>query len=366
MRTVRATRYVTPLREGGSLPGIVEGDDLGTYVCKFRGAGQGLRVLVAEVIVGELGRLLGLAVPDLVVIDLDPAIARYEADEEVQDLLNASLGSNLGIDFLPGAFGFDSGCTPDPEVAARVLWLDALTANVDRSWRNPNLLLWHGNLWVIDHGAALYFHHGWAGGVGAAERFAEQKWNADDHVFREHAAELPAADAELRGLLGPEVFADVLALVPDGWLEPVPGAEDPPTLRVTLKNDHPSATYTLLKWGTPLDDAALNTGVFKITDASSGAEVEQLTMQIRRRMPPGQSQLAGVKPGEEESVEVVFNRPWMPEAKPASYRVRAEGTLKGAWDKGKEEVSDDETNEYTESPLAGKTFVTNEVVLVVE
>ncbi|KAG9204224.1 hypothetical protein B5807_03249 [Epicoccum nigrum] len=143
-------------------------------------------------------------------------------------------------------------------------------------------------------------------------------------------------------------------------------AKDPPTLRVTLKNDHPDATYTLLKWGTPLDDAALNTGVFRITDAASGAEVEQLTMQIRRRMPPGQSQLAGVKPGAEETVDVVFNRPWMPEAKPATYKVRAEGLWKGAWDKPKSEVTDDETNEYTESPLAGKTFVTNQVELVVE
>lgn len=143
-------------------------------------------------------------------------------------------------------------------------------------------------------------------------------------------------------------------------------AKDPPTLRVTLKNDHPSATYTLLKWGTPLDDAALNTGVFKITDANSGAEVEQITVQIRRRMPPGQSQLAGAKPGEEESVEVVFNRPWMPEGKPATYKVRAEGTVKGAWEKGKEEVSDEETGEYGESPLAGREFVTNEVELVVE
>ncbi|KAF3009808.1 hypothetical protein E8E13_010138 [Curvularia kusanoi] len=143
-------------------------------------------------------------------------------------------------------------------------------------------------------------------------------------------------------------------------------ARDPPTLRVTLKNDSPDTTYTLLKWGTPLDDAALNTGVFKITDASSGAEVEQITMQIRRRMPPGQSQLAGVKPGEEESVEVVFNRPWMPETKPATYKVRAEGLLKGAWDRPKSDVSDDDTNEYGESPLAGKTFITNEVELVVE
>ena len=163
--TVTVTRYVTPLREGGSLPGVVEGDDLGTYVCKFRGAGQGAKVLVAEVIVSGLATRLGLRTPRLVVLDLDPELARYEADEEVQDLLNASVGANLGIDFLPGSFGVDGQVsTPDDE-GARVLWLDAFTANVDRSWRNPNLLVWHGDLWVIDHGASLYFHHGWAGGV---------------------------------------------------------------------------------------------------------------------------------------------------------------------------------------------------------
>jgi hypothetical protein len=229
--TVSVTRYVTPLREGGSLPGIVEADDLGTYVCKFRGAGQGVRVLVAEVIVAGLAERIGLRTPRLVGLDLDPDIARYEADEEVQDLLNASAGLNLGADFLPGSFGFDGHVPAGSTDPVRTLWLDAFVANVDRSWRNPNLLLWHGNLWVIDHGAALYFHHGWARGVSDAARFAEQAWNADDHVFREHAAELPTADAELRGLLGPEIFAEVLAQVPDGWLEPVPGAEDPPTLR---------------------------------------------------------------------------------------------------------------------------------------
>jgi hypothetical protein len=229
--TVAVTRYVTPLREGGSLPGIVEAEDLGTYVCKFRGAGQGVRVLVAEVIVAGLAERIGLRTPRLVALDLDPDIARYEADEEVQDLLNASAGLNLGADFLPGSFGFDGHVPPGSTDPVRTLWLDAFVANVDRSWRNPNLLLWHGNLWVIDHGAALYFHHGWAGGVSDAERFAAQTWSADDHIFGDHAAELPATDAELRGLLGPEVFAEILAQVPDGWLEPVPGAEDPPSQR---------------------------------------------------------------------------------------------------------------------------------------
>ncbi|WP_235735071.1 HipA family kinase [Nocardioides alcanivorans] len=161
----RITRYNTPLREGGSLPGIVEADDLGTYVCKFRGAGQGLRVLVAEVIVGELARAIGLSTPRLVGLDLRQEIARYEADEEVQDLLTRSLGLNLGVDFLPGSFGFDGAIPDGDDDAGKILWLDAFCANVDRSWRNPNMLVWHRKLWVIDHGASLYFHHGWGGGV---------------------------------------------------------------------------------------------------------------------------------------------------------------------------------------------------------
>jgi hypothetical protein len=223
--TVRATRYVVPLREGGSLPGIVEADDLGTYVCKFRGAGQGLRVLVAEVVVGELARRLDVPTPDLVTMDLDPAIARYEADEEVQDLLNASVGLNLGIDFLPGAFGYDAACRPDPEVAARVLWLDALTANVDRSWRNPNLLMWHGRLWTIDHGACLYFHHSWPGGVGDPARFAAQPYSFDDHVLREFLPGLRDADAALAPRVTTDVLREVVDLVPEEWLEPVTGAD---------------------------------------------------------------------------------------------------------------------------------------------
>jgi hypothetical protein len=222
--TVRATRYVVPLREGGSLPGLVEADDLGTYVCKFRGAGQGLRVLVAEVVVGELARRLGIAVPELVAVDLDAAIARYEADEEVQDLLNASLGLNLGIDFLPGAFGFDSQCTPDEETAARVLWLDALTANVDRSWRNPNLLMWHGRLWAIDHGACLYFHHSWSSGIGSPERFAGQPYRVDDHVLSAYLPGVRDADAALAPQVTEELLREVVGQVPDDWLEPVPGA----------------------------------------------------------------------------------------------------------------------------------------------
>jgi hypothetical protein len=229
--TVAVTRYVTPLREGGSLPGIVEADDLGTYVCKFRGAGQGLRVLVAEVIVAGLAERLGLRTPRQVALQLDGDIARYEADEEVQDLLKASLGLNLGIDFLPGSFGYDGNVATHASEAAKVLWLDAFTANVDRSWRNPNLLLWHGDLWVIDHGASLYFHHAWSGGTTDPQRFAQQPWDVSDHVLGAHVSGLPEADAEASGLLDEAAFAEVVSGVPDEWLEPVPGAETPDAAR---------------------------------------------------------------------------------------------------------------------------------------
>ncbi|WP_435771015.1 HipA family kinase [Nocardioides sp. SYSU DS0651] len=231
MPTVRVTRYVTPLREGGSLPGVVEAEDLGTYVCKFHGAGQGPRVLVAEVVVAGLARLLDVPTPDQVVLDVDPAIARYEADEEVQDLLNASAGLNLGIDFLPGAFGYDPTTDPDPELAGRVLWLDAFTANVDRSWRNPNLLVWRGVLYAIDHGASLYFHHSWPGGPGDPARFAAQPYDASEHILRGHAAQARAQDAALAARLDDDALRAVVDDVPDHWLDPVPGAEDPAALR---------------------------------------------------------------------------------------------------------------------------------------
>lgn len=228
---ITVTRYVTPLREGGSLPGIVEGDDLGTYVCKFRGAGQGLRVLVAEVVVAGLARALDIPTPDQVELDLDPQLARYEADEEVQDLLNASSGSNLGIDFLPGSFGYDAACEPDPDLAGRILWLDALCANVDRSWRNPNLLVWGGTVQAIDHGASLYFHHSWPGGSASADRFAAQPYDTSEHVLRAFTAQARSQDASLAERLSDDVLAAVAAAVPDAWLEPVPGAEDAAAVR---------------------------------------------------------------------------------------------------------------------------------------
>ncbi|HEU4567700.1 MAG TPA: HipA family kinase [Marmoricola sp.] len=223
---VTAIRYVAPLREGGSLPGIVEADDLGTYVCKFRGAGQGPPVLVAEVIVAELVRALGLRTPRLVGLRLEEPIARYEADEEVQDLLKASIGLNLGVDFLPGSFGFDPTVALPEEEAARILWLDAFVANVDRSWRNPNLLVWHGDVWLIDHGASLYFHHAWAGGLTAPDRFAVQEYDVTDHVLAAHAGAVPAVDAEMAGRLTDEVLDLAVAAVPEDWLVDRPAAPD--------------------------------------------------------------------------------------------------------------------------------------------
>ena len=212
---VTATRYVLPLREGGSLPGVVEGNDLGTYVLKFHGAGQGPKALVAEVIVGELFRRLGLRVPELKLMQLDPVIGKSEPDEEIQDLLIRSGGLNLAVDFLPGSFGYDgSSGTPTAEEQARILWLDAYVANVDRSWRNPNLLVWHKDLWLIDHGAALYFHHAWA----SAEKFTATPYNAADHVFRDAASSVAAVDSTLAAAITPELLAEVVALVPDEWL----------------------------------------------------------------------------------------------------------------------------------------------------
>ena len=211
-----AIRYVTPLREGGSLPGIVEAANLGTYVVKFRGAGQGPKALVAEVISGELARRLGLPVPELVVVELDPVVARAEPDEEVQELIKASAGANLGMDYLPGALGYDPVAHPvDAELASRTLAFDAFVENVDRSWRNPNLLVWHGGLWLIDHGATLYFHHNWPRAASVVHR--AYKW--DDHVLRPYAKMLPTAGPELAAQLTPQLLEEVIALVPDQWLE---------------------------------------------------------------------------------------------------------------------------------------------------
>jgi hypothetical protein len=216
LRPVTATRYVTPLREGGSLPGVVEADDLGTYVVKFRGAGQGPKALVAEVIAGELARRLALPVPEMVVVDLDPVVARAEPDEEVQELIKASAGANLGMDFLPGALGYDPVAHPvDPILAGRIVAFDAFVENVDRSWRNPNLLIWHGGLWLIDHGATLYFHHNWA----RADQVVHRRYAWDDHVLKPYATALSTAGPALAADLTPGLLDQAIALVPEEWLD---------------------------------------------------------------------------------------------------------------------------------------------------
>jgi hypothetical protein len=244
---VQAIRYVTPLREGGSLPGIVEADDDGTYVVKFRGAGQGLKVLVAEVIVGEIGRAIGLRVPEMRAVTLDARIAKYEADEEVQDLLAASVGLNLGVDFLPGSFGYDGSRPPSPEEAARVLWLDAFTANVDRTWSNPNLLVWHGQVWAIDHGAALYFHHSWPNRGSDPARFAGQPFDASKHVLLDVADDLTPLHDDLAVIVVAALLDGALAQVPDEWLEPTDAMPDAEAVRTAYRLsllarlDNPSA-----------------------------------------------------------------------------------------------------------------------------
>ncbi|HWQ11494.1 MAG TPA: HipA family kinase [Roseiflexaceae bacterium] len=219
LRTVTATRYVTPLREGGSLPAIVEADDDGMYVVKFRGAGQGPKVLIAELICGEIGRALGLPVPELVFVELDPALGRNEPDFEIQALVSASAGLNLGMDYLPGALGFDplAARAVDPALAAAVVWFDALITNVDRTPRNPNLLLWHRRLWLIDHGAALYMHHTWADYMARARSpFPAIR----DHVLLPVAGDIRAADASLAPLVTPALVEAAVAAVPEEWLAP--------------------------------------------------------------------------------------------------------------------------------------------------
>jgi len=221
VRSVTATRYVTPFREGGSLPGLMEADDDGLYVVKFHGAGQGPKTLVAELIAGEIGRLLGLNVPELVIIDLLPELTAGEPDPEIKDLLVASIGLNLGLDFLPGALPFDlapravTDAPLDPVMAVDIVWFDALIANVDRTTRNPNLLRWHDALWLIDHGAAIYPHHRWSDPAAQGRRsFAAIK----DHVLLPVAGSLVEADQRLAGRLTESDLWAVIGGIPDGWL----------------------------------------------------------------------------------------------------------------------------------------------------
>jgi hypothetical protein len=226
LRTVTATRYVTPLREGGSLPAIVEADDLGTYVLKFRGAGQGRKALVAELVAGEIARHLGLLVPEVVLAHLAPELGRSEPDPEIQDLLRASPGLNLAMDYLPGSLGFDPLVEPpDSGLASRIVWFDALVTNVDRTPRNTNLLVWHGRLWLIDHGASLYFHHNWPARDGTALETVSQRpfAAAREHVLLPFAGSIAEADAALAPRLTPEVLGTIVGLIPDEWLAEEPG-----------------------------------------------------------------------------------------------------------------------------------------------
>jgi hypothetical protein len=218
LRTVRATRYVTPLREGGSLPAIVEADDDGLYVLKFHGAGQGARALVAELVSGEIGRALGLRVPELVLVELDPDLARTEPDPEIFALLRASAGLNLGLDYLPGSVMFDPLVQPlDPDLASRIVWFDAYVMNVDRTARNTNMLIWHRDVWLIDHGATLYFHHtpGWE---ERADRARDPFPLIREHVLLPSASTLAPADAALSAALTDELLHQVVERIPEAWL----------------------------------------------------------------------------------------------------------------------------------------------------
>jgi hypothetical protein len=217
LRTVNATRYVTPLREGGSLPAVVEADDDGLYVLKFRGAGQGPKALIAELIAGEIARAAGLAVPEIVFIELDAELARTEPDPEIQDLIRASVGLNLALDYLPGAVAFDPLVQPvTGELASSIVWLDAFLTNPDRTARNTNLLVWHRRVWLIDHGAALYFHHNWA---DATEAGTNSFPRIKDHVLLPFANQLEQIDTEMIQRITPERIADVAQCIPAAWLE---------------------------------------------------------------------------------------------------------------------------------------------------
>ncbi|MEW6731125.1 MAG: HipA family kinase [Acidobacteriota bacterium] len=216
LRTVIATRYVTPLREGGSLPAIVEANDDGMYVLKFRGAGQGIKALIAELVAGEIARASGLPVPEIVFVELDPELARTEPDPEIQDLIRASAGLNLALDYLPGAIMFDPVAKkPDAELASSIVWFDAYVTNVDRTPRNTNMLMWHRRLWLIDHGASLYFHHNWNNYL---KRSLDPFPLIKDHVLLQFANALSEVDTKMTARITPDIINNIVSLIPDSWL----------------------------------------------------------------------------------------------------------------------------------------------------
>jgi hypothetical protein len=226
LRQVTATRYVTPLREGGSLPAVVEADDDGLYVAKFRGAGHGEKALVAELIAGEIARALGLLVPEIVLVDFDPRLAAAEPDQEIRELLQRSSGVNVGLDFLPGSLGFDpaAGFAPPSDLCAAVVWFDSFVTNVDRDARNTNMLVWHRRLWLIDHGSALYIHHTWK---DAAAHARKPMAAIKSHVLLPFAGSILAADDRLAPMLSPDLFRSIIESVPDDWLAAQDGLPDP-------------------------------------------------------------------------------------------------------------------------------------------
>ncbi|HEX4286868.1 MAG TPA: HipA family kinase [Terracidiphilus sp.] len=226
LRTVTATRYVVPLREGGSLPAIVEADDLGLYVVKFRGAGQGVLALIAELMAGEIGRALGLRVPEIVFMDIDPTLGRNEPDYEIRQLLKASAGSNLALDYLPGSVTFDPAARDkaSPDEASLAVWFDAFTQNVDRTAKNTNLLVWHKKIYLIDHGAAFYFHHNWESMHEKAESpFSEIR----NHVLLRWADQIAESGRLAHQRVTPTVLQDILGNIPETWLNAIPGVLSP-------------------------------------------------------------------------------------------------------------------------------------------
>jgi len=243
MRTVNTTRYVTPLREGGSLPAIIEADDDGMYVLKFRGAGQGPKALIAELIAGELARAAGLLVPELVFVNLDPEIAKTEPDPEIQDLIKASGGVNLGLDYLPGSVMFDPVAEkPDADLASRIVWFDAYITNVDRTPRNANMLMWHRRLWLIDHGAALYFHHAWK---DMDQRSKDSFPLIKEHILLPFANALGAADEAMTAAFTEEVIRRVVELIPDDWMK------DNSQFTTTAENKHAYVEYLTRRLDAP-------------------------------------------------------------------------------------------------------------------
>ncbi len=220
LETLRATRYVTPLREGGSLPALVEADDDGLYVLKFRGAGQGGKALIAELIAGEIGRALGLPVPQLAFMQLDPMLGRNEPDYEIRTLLESSAGLNLAMDYLPGSITFDPVAnTIDTSLASEIVWFDAFIMNVDRTARNTNMLMWHKKLYLIDHGASLFFHHQWE---TASDKFGSPFVAVKDHVLLRFAENINDASEKFKRILNKDIFQSIVELIPDEWMEGEP------------------------------------------------------------------------------------------------------------------------------------------------